>query len=98
MQSRGPDRQLRQFPWMTDEDFQALLALPEEEGKVFEAFLLVQARAERRFRRHVTIEADLPGDSDGSAVESIAGARAARYSHGAGGGRIRGHDNHREAA
>jgi hypothetical protein len=79
---------------MTRADRAAVESLPPQQGKQLAAFLAVQYRADKAFRRNVTVEADLvTGIADGemSGVETLIGQRASRFSHGPGGGRRRHH-------
>lgn len=75
----------RRFPGLTAEDVAALNALDPAAARELERELRAQARRDKRHQANETPEAELaPG-----ALEQLHAARAARWSHGAGGGRRR---------
>jgi hypothetical protein len=76
------------YPWATPDVRRAVELLSPAQAVEFVRLVRAQYRADHRERAHTVAEADLPA---GSGVDTAHDARAARVSHGAGGGRKRCH-------
>jgi hypothetical protein len=77
------------YPWATPDVRSAVELLTPAQADEFIQLVRAQYRVDHRERAHTVAESDLPGVSG---IEGIHDARAARASHGAGGGHKRGAD------
>jgi len=69
---------IKRYPWMSREDAEALRALPLEQARKYENFLLAQARSDRRFREQEVSETTLGGEA---VLESVLAKRVMRTGH-----------------